>query len=108
MHTNVCTSPIPALKRKLITFHTHQLLDKLRPQSECSEQFDGLCSCQGWCRTERAGPMIDVLCGLATFHAKCDGHYIQVVRDAKNHVHVHKIDMDGGHPLDDDRLSPKQ
>ena len=43
--------------------------------------------------------MIDVLCGLATFHAKCDGHYIQVVHDAKNHVHVQKkIDMDRGIP----------
>ena len=60
--------------------------------------------------------MIDVLCGLATFHATCDGHYVQVVRDARNHFHVHKIDMDGGHPLDDgptahhrnndDRISP--
>ena len=37
--------------------------------------------------------MFDVLCGRATFHAKCDGHYVHVVHDAKNHVHVHKIDI---------------
>ena len=39
----VCTRPIPAPRKQLITSDTRQLLNKLHPQLECCEQF-GLCS----------------------------------------------------------------
>ena len=74
-------------------------------QSECCEQFDGLCSLQGCCKTKPADSKIVMLCDLATFHAECDGRYAQAVHDAKERFHEHKIDMDGGHPLDDVRTA---